>query len=74
MVKPVSSVVRVMPSCALERCVEVTLRAPMDLARPRSPRCLPGFEIRTVEIDQGELGGDEEAGSDREEESDAQQK
>ena len=35
---------------------------------------LPGLEIRTVEVDQGELGGDEEAGADREEESDAQQK
>ena len=73
MVKPVSSVVRVMPSWALERWVEVTLRAPMDLRQAALAARLPGFEIRTVEVDQRELGRDEEPGSDREEESDAQQ-
>ncbi|KAM9861664.1 hypothetical protein ACI1US_02443 [Leucobacter sp. BZR 635] len=36
-VKPASSVVRVMPSCALDRCVEVTRSAEIVGRRPFSP-------------------------------------
>ena len=37
-VYPASRVVRVIPSCALERCVDVFLSAEITTPRPRSPR------------------------------------
>ena len=62
-----------MPSCALDRCVDVILSA--EIVRPSrvSPRCAARFELGAIEVDERELARNEQARADREEESDAEE-
>ncbi len=66
---PVSSVVSVMPSCALDRCVEVTFSAPMTGARPGFTAVATRFDVGAVEVDERELGRDEDAGAERQQDA-----
>ncbi len=72
-VKPVSRVVSVMPSCALERWVEVILSARMTGPSMRLTALLAGFELGAVEVDERELARDEEAGADDQDDADGEE-
>ena len=61
-----------MPSWALDRCVEVTFSAPMTGPRP-SRRGRAGFDVGAVEVDQRELGGDEDTRPEGQHDADAEQ-
>ena len=61
-----------MPSCALERCVEVISQR-VDRQREAGLARLPtGFEVGAVEVDERELARHEQAGADGEQEPHAQ--
>ena len=61
-----------MPSCALERWVEVILSALIVSAQAGFTALAPRLEIGAIEIDEGELARDEESGPDGEQEPHAQ--
>ena len=69
-VYPVSSVVSVMPSCALDRCVEVILSAAIVIAEARLAALPAGFEVAAVEVDERELARDEQAGAEDQQQAD----
>ena len=64
-VNPVRRVVSVMPSCALDRWVEVTRSALMVGPSIGLAAALTRLEIGAVEVDERELARDEQAGADR---------
>ena len=61
-----------MPSCALERCVEVIFSALIVSESRDLARVAARFEVGAIEVDERELARDEQAGSDREQEPHAQ--
>ena len=61
-----------MPSCALDRWVEVIFSALIVSDEPGLAGLLTRFEVGAIEVDERELARDEQAGSDREQEPHAQ--
>ena len=61
-----------MPSCALERCVEVCLSAEMTIPRPRSPRSCRTSRSDLSRFTRANSEGDEETRAHGEEQADAE--